>query len=263
MIKLIVSDLDGTLLNDQKEMPTETFEIVLKLKQQGIHFVAASGRQYGNLAEKFTPIKDEIFYIAENGAFILEGSKPLSTSILPSSTVHELLAIAEPLKNIYPVVCSPYMAYIQTRNEEVIKHVEAYYTDYKIVENFNILQEDIIKIAFLDLNPTGSEHNVYLSYKQYEKELDVCVSAHEWMDIMIKGVNKGKALNKLQELLKVTKEETMVFGDFMNDYEMMKEAKYSYAMENAHPKIKEISRYRCASNNQQGVILKLKEIFKL
>ena len=72
MVKLIASDLDGTLLkNGAQELNTTVFQQILALRENGIYFVAASGRQYENLRRLFAPVKDDISYIAENGSLCI------------------------------------------------------------------------------------------------------------------------------------------------------------------------------------------------
>ena len=69
MIKMVASDLDGTLLlNKAQSLPEEIFPLIRKLKEMGILFVAASGRQYPNMKRMFAPVASEIAYISENGA---------------------------------------------------------------------------------------------------------------------------------------------------------------------------------------------------
>ena len=261
MIKLVITDMDGTLLTTDKKVPVEIYEIILKLKEQGIAFVAASGRQYFNLVKNFEPVKEHLYYIAENGAYMCQGEHELLSSTLPKETVKNLLENAVGIPEVYPVVCTKETAYLTSNEQRVIDQVEPYYTKYKVINNFNEIHDDAFKIAYLDFGV--SEVNVYPHFKKYEETLQVCVSAHEWMDVMVKDVNKGEAVKKLQTLLNVTPEETLIFGDFMNDYEMMQQAKYSYAMANAHPKLKEVCNFECDSNDNNGVVKKIKEIFNL
>ena len=69
MIQYIASDVDGTLLHGHAtELNPELFDIIRQLKEHGIHFIAASGRQYKNLRRLFAPVKDDISYVAENGS---------------------------------------------------------------------------------------------------------------------------------------------------------------------------------------------------
>ena len=78
MIKLIASDLDGTLLlNKAQSLPEEMFPLIRQLKELGIMFVAASGRQYPNMTKLFAPVASEISYISENGALAVDRGEVL------------------------------------------------------------------------------------------------------------------------------------------------------------------------------------------
>ena len=69
MIKLVVSDIDGTLLPDGgHDMNPELYEVILKLRKAGMQFAAASGRQWASIEQVFDPIKEKIFYLSDNGA---------------------------------------------------------------------------------------------------------------------------------------------------------------------------------------------------
>ena len=71
MIKMVASDLDGTLLiGGRQTLPEEIFPLVKELKKMGILFVAASGRQYANMRNLFAPVKDEMAFISENGGLL-------------------------------------------------------------------------------------------------------------------------------------------------------------------------------------------------
>ena len=69
MIRLIATDLDGTLLERDGSLPEDTFDVVRMLNEQGIRFAASSGRQYGNLVRLFAPVADRMAFVCENGAF--------------------------------------------------------------------------------------------------------------------------------------------------------------------------------------------------
>lgn len=83
MIKLIASDLDGTLLhNGAQKLTPRAIELIHELTQKGVHFVAASGRQYDNERRLFSEIKDEISYIGENGSICIHQGKVISRGII-------------------------------------------------------------------------------------------------------------------------------------------------------------------------------------
>ncbi len=81
-IRMVVTDMDGTLLNSKHEVSDRFFEIFNELKQKNIQFVAASGRQYNSMLDKLSSIKDDIYFIAENGAYIRKNNSVLLTTPL-------------------------------------------------------------------------------------------------------------------------------------------------------------------------------------
>ena len=84
MIRYIASDLDGTLLlNGAQELDPEVFSLILHLKEKGIHFIAASGRQYYSLRNLFRPVADQISYIAENGSLCIHDHQVISRGLIP------------------------------------------------------------------------------------------------------------------------------------------------------------------------------------
>lgn len=83
MIKYIASDLDGTLLQNGAQKPdNETLELIRRLTEAGIHFIAASGRQYINMYRMFGPVQDMISYVSENGALVMVSTKPSPKALL-------------------------------------------------------------------------------------------------------------------------------------------------------------------------------------
>ena len=86
------------------------------------------------------------------------------------------------------------------------------------------------------------------------RPFQVVMSSEHWMDIMDPGVNKGVALQALRLALNATPDQTMVFGDYLNDLEMFTEATHSFAMANAHPRLTSAARYIAPSNTDHGVI---------
>ena len=79
------------------------------------------------------------------------------------------------------------------------------------------------------------------------------ISGKNWLDISESEANKGNALREVQKLLNITKEETLVFGDYHNDIEMLQEAYFSFSMGNAHQDIKNITNFSTDNNNNRGV----------
>ncbi|MBO3443018.1 HAD family hydrolase [Clostridium sp. CCUG 7971] len=261
MIKLIATDMDGTLLNDKNEISKDFYKVFEELKKKDVIFAAASGRQYYNLLKRFEDVADDMMFIAENGTFVMYKGEELLLNALDKEVARELIKIGRTIEGAYVILCGKKSAYIESTDERFIEETEKYYEEYKIVDDLTKVEDDILKIAICDF--LGSETNSHNYYKDYRGKLQVSISGAIWLDIMAKGVNKGVAINKLQELLNIAHEETMVFGDYLNDLEMMGSAYHSYAMENAHDDLKKVARFRAKRNTEDGVIDKIREVFEL
>ena len=261
MIKLIATDMDGTLLNSKGEISEEFFEIFPKIIEKDVIFAAASGRQYYNLLKKFNEVKDKMMFIAENGTYVLYKGKELFVNSLDRDIAIELIEIGRKIDNAYVVYCGKNSAYIESSDERIVRETEKYYERYEIVEDLTKVDDEVLKITICDFS--GSEFNSNNYYNDYKDKLQVTVSGEIWLDITKKGANKGIALDKIKSDLGIAYEETMVFGDYLNDLEMMNEGYYSYAMENAHDDLKKASRFIAKSNDENGVVEAIKDILKI
>ncbi len=252
MIKLIMTDMDGTLLDEKGELPIELGEIVPQLRDKGILFAAASGRQYYKLLDTFDEYKDEMLFLAENGTYVVYKGQELFSNGMSKETVEGILKIARNIPDTHILVSGKKKGYCEAPTTKFIDELELYYARYEVVEDFLSVDDDFLKIAIFD--DKGAEHNSSHYFNAYRDQLQVSVSAKHWLDIMNRGANKGVAVKQIQEHFGFTGEETMVFGDYLNDLEMMSAAYYSYAMENAHPDVKKAARFMAKTNREHGVI---------
>ena len=118
----------------------------------------------------------------------------------------------------------------------------------------------MIKIAYCDAEQGDAEHTIYPGLKKLDGPVHVALSSNYWVDIMNPGMNKGFAVQTLQKLLDVPPENCAAFGDYLNDLEMLRAVKYSFAMENAHPALFETAACRAPANTAYGVTQKLREL---
>ena len=258
MIKFIATDMDGTLLNSNNEIHADFYPMFQSLKEKDIIFAAASGRQYYNLLERFKDIKDDMMFIAENGTFVVYKGIELIVNSLEKNIAKELIEIGRTIPNSYVILCGKNSAYIESHDERLIKQTAKYYERYKIVENLTSIDDDILKVTICDFN--GSENNSNNYFDEYRDKVQITVSGEIWLDMVAKGINKGVAINEIQNLLNIDYKETMVFGDYLNDLEMMSSAYHSYAMANAHDTLKKAARFIAKSNDENGVIQAIKSV---
>ena len=258
MIKFIATDMDGTLLNSNNEIHADFYPMFQSLKEKDIIFAAASGRQYYNLLERFKDIKDDMMFIAENGTFVVYKGKELIVNSLEKNIAKELIEIGKTIPNSYVILCGKNSAYIESHDERLIKQTAKHYERYKIVGDLTSSDDDILKVTICDFN--GSENNSNNYFDEYRDKVQITVSGEIWLDIVAKGINKGVAINEIQNLLNIDYKETMVFGDYLNDLEMMSSAYHSYAMANAHDTLKKAARFIAKSNDENGVIQAIKSV---
>ena len=260
-VKLVVADMDGTLLNSKSEVSAQFFKLFDQLKKHHVKFIAASGRQYFSIVDRFESIKDDITIVAENGAFAMHGNKELFTIALPLEHISKSIHILRKIPNVYIVLCGKKSAYIETKDEKFISMFKNYYSEYAIADDLTKVKDDtFFKIAAFHFE--SSETHIYPAVEHLGKELQVIVSGANWLDISHSNANKGYALNILQHDLNISKEETMVFGDYNNDLKMLALAYYSYAMENAHSNVKKLAKFQTKSNDNNGVEFILAQVIK-
>lgn len=258
-IKLIVSDMDGTLLNNSHEVSQEFFELFRKLQEKGILFVVASGRQYYSLMERMEPIKDELTYIAENGAIVMEKGAEVYIRPMDLEVVHKVIRKVRELGRKYLVLCGKKQAYIERTDPEFMKPFLEHYEKFVVVDDLLEVKDDVfLKLTICDLS--GAEEHSLPFVEHFRNQLQVKLSGKIWIDFTDKEAQKGNALEALQEMHGIQKENTMAFGDYMNDMELFERASYSYAVENAHSEVKEAAKYQTKSNNDKGVEIVLRKI---
>ncbi len=261
MIKLIATDMDGTFLDSHKQFDKEFIDLFYQMKEKNIKFVAASGNQYYRLYQRFLPLSEYMYFVAENGSYIAEGTHELYCNIISKENVEKIKNILCQQDRIFMILCGRKGAYILKEDYEYRNEVKKYYCAYSFIDSFDDIEDDIMKIAIYD-----KQHHIQVVLDDVEsqlpKDVKVVTSGNEWMDIQNNDIHKGIGLAFLQELYHIHPEECMAFGDQMNDYEMLQQVKYGYAMSNAVEPVKAIAYEVIGSNDEQSVITKIKEMLE-
>ena len=244
MIQLIASDLDGTLLQGGKQqLSEEVFETIEALRKKGIHFVAASGRQYPNLKKLFAPVSHNISFICENGGLVMHNERVLAKYDIDRTIGLELARDILETPYCEVLISGQFTSYLKPKRREYADFLrDVVKVNICEVNEIEDIKEDFIKISVYD--PRGVEQHSSSYFKQrWEEKLYVAYSGHEWLDFTALQVNKGNALRNLCGKLGISKDEVMVFGDNTNDKEMLEWAAYSYAMESGREEIKKYAKH--------------------
>lgn len=250
--------MDGTLLNSKKQIPQEFKSWVLLHPQ--IKTVISSGRQYYALERDFKDIKDSLLFIAENGSLVFEKGNILFKDLMTKEDLISSLKLIEQIPYATPILCGVNSAFMKSTEDEELYHATMYYERLKHVESLyeTVEKEEIVKLAIYFSGQRAEASNQYFS--SLKEGLKSVVSGVSWIDVANGHANKGVALKAIMEKYHFKKEECMAFGDYFNDVEMLQEVKYSFAMENAHPFIKNICLYHTSSNDEDGVMKVLRDI---
>ena len=275
--KIVFIDIDGTLVNDEKQIPKENIETIKKLKTKGIEVVLASGRPYHSI-EKYSNIAGAMPYIiGSNGGVVVNYKedkllynanidKPLALEILKFVKANNLFTAITLSGNLVLenemysltkenrdelIVVNSLGEYLKNTNESIIKF--SIMSDNK--EDLQIAREKLIN----KFNITITNVDTFVIPNKYRK-----AGKNPYvMDVMKEYVNKGEAIKKLCKYLNLNTQEAIIFGDGLNDIEMFELDAYKVAMKNAKDKIKEMADFVTISNNEAGVAYKLNKIFNI
>lgn len=266
MIKMIATDMDGTLLNSKKQLTQNAIKAISAVKNMGIHFVVASGRQYHNIYNVFKQhnLDENVSFLAENGTIIFDKGKLIFADKLDNHIVKSAVELVRKTPNVYPVLCGIDSAYIENSHPKFVSEVTKYFDRRQFLPDIlECLKHDkITKIALLDVT-ANAETYAYPVFKHFEKSSQILLSGPEWVDLVNKGVNKGTAVEMIGNLYNSSFDQRMAFGDYLNDVALLNACKYSFAVENAHESLKKIAHKICPSNDEDGVAKTLIEWFNL
>lgn len=255
-IKLVVVDMDGTLLDGDGLIPPDLGDVVGRLQERGIAFSPASGRQYYTLHDEFSAIDSGgMVYIAENGTLVMQDGKELASTMLDVDLVHEIVRTVREVgqqTRVGIVVCGKDTAYVESDEQQFREQVDHYYAKVTKVDDLLSIDEPALKIAMYAY--VSSERDVAPHLQDLKSRAQVVISSPNWVDVMPRDANKGRALAQVQELLGITPAQTMVFGDYLNDLEMLDQAQWSFAMANSHHEVFDHARYVAPANTRYGVM---------
>ncbi len=260
MLKLVATDLDGTLIPPSKVIPEETFPLIEKLYKKGVIFVAASGRQLPNLKKQFAPVLDKIAIIAENGGLVWYGGKIIYSQPTSPADVKRALKIIDGEKGLHPLLSCVDCAYHSDTHPQFVAISEKSYSSMRKVDNLEEIadREQVLKISVWDEFPPCRNHGgIVLPPKT--RGLRTIVSGYDWLDVSTPLANKGEALKSLIGVLGIPAADCAAFGDQMNDLEMLLVSGMPFVTANGDPELKRRVGSIIPSNAEFGVINKIKE----
>lgn len=257
-MKLVISDLDGTLLYSRSVITEHTVSTIKKLTEKGVEFAIATGRGKEGVIDVMKALNMKIYLICNNGASIYDKDR----NCIYEKTIDKELAI-EILKTIKEnnVYYSAFYRENVYEDKDDIGFIKRPYFKKQILENI----EDCPALNKIVI---GEKEDKILEISKILKEkfagkVEITVSSPECIDIVPKGCNKAEGVKKISEILKIDMKDIMAFGDGENDIDMLKEVGYPVVMENAKDEIKKQIKNRAPKNIEDGVAKYLEKYYNL
>ena len=270
MYRMVVTDLDGTLLNNKKQVSEGNAQAIKKLKDHDVEFVMATGRSDVMTRAYTKKLKNTDIVIGCDGAAIrnIRTGQTLYENHLSSETCHKAFEVCQKYGLQYYVFAKDELVSDDPQNERFLIHQEF----NKTVEE----DEQIPMKVVNDLNEYVNDHIVYKIVASHndtkyldeiaevvkkETDADAIRSGKRVLAVKARGVSKADAIKKLAQILDISIEDIVAFGDEVNDIEMLKLAGLGIAMENADDTVKQAADKIAGNNDQDGVGKELEKIF--
>jgi len=238
-IKAVISDLDGTLLNEAHGLSETTIQMVRKLEEKGILFVIATGRHFRDVLKIKERLGAKPYLITANGATVCDQEGALMyESVIPKEIVSELLAL-ETTEDVYKNIYQNDL-WLMDRPSKIF---DDYYQgdDFRYTLcNFEERLEIPTNKVFFTSENNDALIPIYTYIKaHYADVVDTTFSLPQVLEVMAKGTNKGVALKRVLEQRGISLTECMAFGDGLNDLEMLDAVGKGFIMANGDTKLKE------------------------
>lgn len=241
MVKLIASDIDGTLMKyGQTALPPALFDLIRRLRSAGVLFCPASGRQYHSLRQLFAPVADEVCFLCENGAVVfgpgVEETAPiLSKTPMPRREALALTRDIQALPSACALVSGQNLSYLPQWPEALVQDF-CHWTG-NLVRSLDCAEEipeDILKVSARCPDPAAAAAALG---PVWGEKFHMAVAGPIWLDLTLS--DKGTGLRGLCRSLGVDMAEVMAFGDNWNDLPMLETAGEPWLMASADPALRE------------------------
>lgn len=254
-VRLVATDLDGTLVPEGTTyLKPELAARIRLLKEKGIVFAAASGRQLDTMRELLREVEDDIIFISSNGAYVWAHGSVVSEVNLDRKRVRALMRYIRTKEGYdFMAATGDDGTYVEAGCDEAFLDllVNGYKNEIIVVPDATVIDAHYTKFSVYNKN--GIAPLIAEAKRLWSPYVRVMEAGACWIDFVDYRAEKGIALAGLQRSLGIKKEETMAFGDNLNDIGMLERAAYSYAIGGARREVKEKARLVAGTVECDGV----------
>ena len=261
-IKLIATDMDGTLLDPKGQVDLPRLEKILdQLEERGIRFVIATGNEIHRVKQLLGHLTERVVLIVANGARIFEGNQLLQAQTWDDDMVNQALEFFKGRECQDQFVVTSMnggfvkegTVFTQLENFMTPEMIELFYQRMNFVEELEShLFGGVLKMSLV-VGEERSDSVLEEINHLFNGYVQAVSSGYGCIDILQSGIHKAWGLQELLKRWDIKAEEIMAFGDSENDVEMLQLAGIAYAMENADDKAKAVATDFAPSNSQAGV----------
>lgn len=229
MIRLVACDLDGTLLYPDGQLPAGIFDVIRRLREKGVRFAAASGRQYDNLYRLFSPEAEHMDFLCENGAVIVAGGRQ-TASFFPRPMADEIIRDIEGAGMLL-LLSTPAFSVLR------LDAPRAYTDDilYRLQNAVALAADPALYagqcVKLSGFREEGVEELAPPLQAKWGSALHCDIAGHRWLDFTL--TNKGDGIAALSRALQVPLSDIAAFGDQFNDEAMLDAVGRPYIMAHA------------------------------
>lgn len=264
MIKLVLTDMDGTFLNNRGDFNRNLYNDVKKIMhEKDVVFAPVTGKQCERVEELFGEDTNDLWILGDSATRIKHNGEFVYESLLNNKLGLEIIQLLEEISLEHTIIaCTKEAAVVkQDISQEEAAIVRGSYAQVRQVADFKEITDDFVKITIHDPSLNCFETREKLA--PFFESAYIVASEAAWIDIADANVHKGTTVEQLQRMLNVSPEETLAFGDGYNDIELMNRAEYSFAVRNAVEELKDAANFITRSNEEDAVMKTIIQLLTL
>lgn len=260
-IKLIASDMDGTLLDQNGQVPPETFGLILALRERGVRFVASSGRRYDRLCDFFSPVKGRMDFVASNGAQVFADGVQIDREVYSHLAIRRLAKTVAMFPNMHLALFDRTKSYLLDDEDKFVREVDKDLPNVERIYELPSPQVSIIK-ASIFCDDGNVMDNAYVLQRELGGLFTFAPSGSSYIDVMQPGISKASGIAQVMEYHGIDASEVMAFGDAMNDYEIIRFVGTGCAMANGRPALRAVADRVIGSNVEHAVQSEMRRVLE-
>ena len=260
-VKLIASDMDGTLLDENGQVPPETFGLILALRERGVRFVASSGRRYDRLCDFFSPVKDRMDFVASNGAQVFADGVQIDREVYSHLAIRRLAKTVAMFPNMHLALFDRTKSYLLDDEDKFVREVDKDLPNVERIYELPSPQVSIIK-ASIFCDDGNVMDNAYVLQRELGGLFTFAPSGSSYIDVMQPGISKASGIAQVMEYHGIDASEVMAFGDAMDDYEIIRFVGTGCAMANGRPALRAVADRVIGSNVEHAVQSEMRRVLE-